>query len=590
MKKIKTYIKKFKEAAPLILGIIYRNDKKAMFLGIFSNLLQSAFLIFQIIVKTEFFIRLQDYKGGGTWHLILFFALYGIIILIFHVLNGLANFFMNLVFNRFNTYMKNEIGVKASKLEPIYFEIPENLNNLNRAKTGVSDLLWFVFSPIVSACIYIPYMIFTSVYFFGKDASFALVIPVVFIPALVSNLLRAKYKFKLAEEEASATRAKDEYKSYIVEKSAKEMRSGGYFNYLNKKYLDNWNKAKKLRHKTNLQIMAIDILLSMLSMAGYGILLYAIITKSMNTVVEVAVIASVLTTLSEVTGLIREFIQNMIEPMADSAGNMSFAIDFFNEKEREEKAKVDHIDSVKISDLSFKYPSADNYSVKGVNLELKRDKLVAIVGENGSGKSTLLKLVLGLFEPTSGDIKYFRNDKEEKNIDILDRSSALFQDYNKYKLTLRENIEISDLYNIEDNKWKDALAHADIELNSNLFPNGGETIMSRDFDGVDLSGGQWQRLALARGIYRDRDLLVLDEPTAAIDPLEETALYNKISDIMKGKLGLLITHRIGSARLADEILVMDKGEIIERGTHDELMTARGMYWEMVGAQAVWYER
>ena len=127
------------------------------------------------------------------------------------------------------------------------------------------------------------------------------------------------------------------------------------------------------------------------------------------------------------------------------------------------------------------------------------------------------------------------------------------------------------------------------EVNSNEYPEKENTMLSREFGGTDVSGGQWQRIAIARGMYRTHNILVLDEPTSAIDPLEETKLYNKFLDISQGKTTIMVTHRIGVAKVADEIIVMKAGAICEKGTHDELMKKKGVYFDMYSEQAKWYK-
>ena len=298
-------------------------------------------------------------------------------------------------------------------------------------------------------------------------------------------------------------------------------------------------------------------------------------------------LAATISSIQFMFGIMEEFMKNSVGQLADKYGGISFYIDMMNEEEAKIGTDMSTIEKIDIKGLSFKYPNAENYAVKDVDLNLQKDKLIAVVGENGSGKSTLLKLVLGLFEPQSGDVKYYgEGDREILNPNLREKTSAIFQDFYKYKMRLDENIEISDLEKRED--FEPALTNAGLDKNMAIFPQGGATVLSREFNGVDLSGGQWQRVAIARGIYRDRDIIAFDEPTAAIDPLEESALYNKLREIPSGKIGLLITHRIGSARIADEIVVMNGGSVSERGTHDELMARKGEYYSMVEAQAKWY--
>ena len=158
-------------------------------------------------------------------------------------------------------------------------------------------------------------------------------------------------------------------------------------------------------------------------------------------------------------------------------------------------------------------------------------------------------------------------------------------------MTLRENISISDIENRKTNdQIINILKKADVSVDSAVFPQGLDTMLSREFEGVDLSGGQWQRVAIGRGLNRINDFIVLDEPTAAIDPIEESNIYKKFSEVSQGITAILVTHRLGSARIADRIVVMDHGQIAEVGNHETLMAKHSLYYDMFTAQAKWYEQ
>jgi ATP-binding cassette subfamily B protein len=227
--------------------------------------------------------------------------------------------------------------------------------------------------------------------------------------------------------------------------------------------------------------------------------------------------------------------------------------------------------------------------VDNVSIEIKPGETIAVVGENGAGKTTLVRLLTGLYTPTSGKITLNgMKTSEVNNKSLFDGISGVFQNFQRYKMTLGENIKISDFFNFYQTDLVLSESGVDFE-NNNTFPNEKNTMLSREFDGIDLSGGEWQRVAIARGLYRRHNIIVLDEPTAAIDPIEESRIYRKFVEISKEKTAIIVTHRLGSTKIADRVIVMDKGKIINIGSHDELMQNCKLYSEMFNAQAVWYK-
>ena len=168
------------------------------------------------------------------------------------------------------------------------------------------------------------------------------------------------------------------------------------------------------------------------------------------------------------------------------------------------------------------------------------------------------------------------------------KGSAVFQDFQKYKLSLRNNLYISDFHKQVDETYVFNQL-TELGLSKETMPDGLETILSNEFNGIDLSGGQWQKIAIMRGIYRDSAIIVLDEPTAAIDPIEESRMYKMFSEITKDRTTILITHRLGSVKIADRIIVLDKGRVVEEGEHFALMKKRGVYYQLFHLQAHWYD-
>ena len=229
----------------------------------------------------------------------------------------------------------------------------------------------------------------------------------------------------------------------------------------------------------------------------------------------------------------------------------------------------------------------DEKALNDITLTIKKGETVAIVGENGAGKSTLVRVLTGLYTPKLGEVYIGGIDtKLAHSNSIFKKVSGVFQHFQRYKMTLAENVSISDTKTMVDTD-RVKLSLKESEFNNEKIKL--DTMLSPEFNGVDLSGGQWQRVAIARGIYRKNEFIVLDEPTAAIDPIEEARLYNQFRNLTKGKCAILVTHRLGSVKLAEKIVVMDRGKIKEFGTHEELIAQRGKYYKMWIAQAKWYE-
>lgn len=242
---------------------------------------------------------------------------------------------------------------------------------------------------------------------------------------------------------------------------------------------------------------------------------------------------------------------------------------------------------IELNKVSFTYPDNNEVTLKDITLSLPLGQVIAIVGKNGSGKTTLIKLLSRLYDPESGSITVDGKDIRDLSLENYRRQiSVLFQDYVKYQMSVTENIGLGRADLLPDlERVQKAARFSGAEQFINKFPETYEQMLGRQyFEGAELSGGQWQKIALARGFYRDADVIILDEPTSAVDPLAEFGIFSQLRNIKENKLILLITHRLYNLQMADQIIVMDEGRVVQQGPFRELMYQPGLFRDLFEKQ------
>lgn len=246
---------------------------------------------------------------------------------------------------------------------------------------------------------------------------------------------------------------------------------------------------------------------------------------------------------------------------------------------------------IRLENATFRYPGADKDTLSHINLTIRPGEKLAVVGLNGAGKTTLVKLVCGFLDPTEGRVLLNGQDIREYNRrDYYALFSAVFQDFSVLEASVAENVA-QRVDGIDEQRVRDCLKQAGLEEKIRSLPQGIRTNIGREVyeDGVELSGGQFQRLMLARALYKDGPILVLDEPTAALDPIAESDIYMKYNEMTAGRASLFISHRLASTRFCDRILCISEGRIAEEGTHDSLLALGGGYAELFEVQSWYYK-
>jgi len=558
----------------ILIGIVF-----GLMMGANPWLLQSVFDTIAELVAGEVIYQTA----------IVLIVLFVVFRIVMEIVTSLYYYYMNIIVTRMNGFMCKQVAKKAAKLDPVIFENPQILDDINKATAATNNVYWVGTMVTTTAIFHLPFLLLTAVYLYFLNPTLVLVIAFIFIPKMVGVIARAKLYTELEDKSAPLRRQFNFYGETMTDRQYfKETRLLGVFEFFKNKYLRTVELLNIQTWKADSKTATIDVAMSALTVIGYLGTLYLLFVSLQSGLITVGAFAAVFASVSTLIWRVNDLVTYNLSGISEEMGKIRYLMDFFQlpEKVGQEKS-VNWQGDIEFKDVVFKYPNAKKASLNGLSLTIKAGETVAIVGENGAGKSTFTNLLMGVYEPASGEITV--DGKPIKNIkpqQLFAGVSAVFQKYQRYQLMLKENVQISDVG--ADDDIQPVMKEAGVEWESRSYPDGVDTVLSREFDGVDLSGGQWQRISIARGLYRQHDLIVLDEPTAAIDPLEESRLYEKFAEISKDKTAVIVTHRLGSAQIADKIVVLDDGKVGEVGTHQELIESKGHYAKMYESQASWY--
>ena len=375
-------------------------------------------------------------------------------------------------------------------------------------------------------------------------------------------------------------------------KSAKDIKIYGFKDYFIKALAKSLYDIEKIYAKYTHQCIASDGISALLNAAresvAYIYLVY-LVTKSRLSVSDFIFYFGIITGFSNwVISL--GYSVNQIEMCCNECAEYRKYIEEKDTSDEGTALQSKCVESIEFCKVSYKYPSSQTPTLKNINIKFGGNENVAIVGENGAGKTTLIKLLCGLYSPTDG--KILLNDTDTAGIaknSYFDLFSVIFQDYRFLPITIQQNITASSEY--DRGKLYAAFEQAGILEKINSLPQKENSLIDREVykDAVDFSGGEKQKLLLSKAVYKDAPILVLDEPTAALDPIAENELYLKYNELTKDKLSFFISHRLSSTRFCDRILFLSDGKIAEEGTHEELMAKKGKYYKMYQIQSYYYK-
>lgn len=484
-----------------------------------------------------------------------------------------------------------ELGEKGGRLSLIQYEDVEINNRLKRAQDCIehgrfSDLSLSVFN-ILAEVLKVGSTLFILARF---SPLLALVSLLSVVPYFVVRLIRGKEFYELKKYQAAGERRRNYlYDLFGDKRVVKELRIFGIESYIEEKLYQTRDAMNQELWDFKKRDICSFLLCEILCKCGYVLSIIIAILLLLNHRLDFGMLAASLVAFTSFQLAAKYFLISLgrIPECAAFVRDYYDFIDIDEDVHGTEKFEP-NFDKINVKNVCFAYPNTDHLTISDISLDIKKNESIAIVGNNGSGKTTLVKLLTDLYKVQEGEILYgTQNIKDLETKEFYQNVSIVSQDFVKYEMTLQEDIGISDWKQMGNtDKIQELLKQMDLpELSEVDTLN---TLLGSEFDGRDLSIGQWQKLAIARGMFKESSIIVLDEPTAALDPIMETTILKMFLQIAKEKTAIIVSHRIGICREVDKIIVMKKGKVVEIGNHDELLAKKGEYYQLYKMQQKWY--
>ncbi len=545
-------------------------------------------------------IVLSVSTGVATSNLYIYAIVSALLLLVVNLAAGLQNLLDRIIFIKWDKWFTLKFSEVKASLDTDFFEDRDNqklLNKVNRkggwALGDMGDQFIYAYSNILRMALIVGAL-------FSAGPWMVLVITIASIPRIFTELKRSKLEWGIWEVKGDAFhRHQKTVGLFYNEKNLVEIKLYGLKNRLlhdvAAKNIDEFSRAQVKASKSTLGIESFSHLTYEASFLGLTVYL---ISKTISGVISIA-------NFTFYTGILNQFsssMRNLSSVISRSGELVLYAKDFYQVcdakpairvKEGAIKLNKTEIPTIEFKNVSFAYRSNPKEEIlQNLSLTINPGEHLALVGENGAGKTTIIKLLLRLYDVTEGEILVGGINIKELDLNSYWRQiGVLFQDFNRYPFDIQTNIELGRITKKPTKKELDRASNlANLDPILKKLPKGINTILDNSFEeGVEPSGGQWQRVALARAFYRNSNILILDEPTAAVDANAEYEIFNNIFAHYKDKTALIISHRFSTVKRAQRIVVLEKGQIVEQGTHKELIKNSKLYAEMFNKQAEGYQ-
>lgn len=552
-----------------------------------------SFLIIANVITLQMFLDCVSNNKQSNNTIIFLFVILIIEILFKDFFNAIDNILPNINNAMLRKILQKKIQNKSEKLDVLLYEYKEKVETIEKAEYGRRSLVGIYAGERELLTFYLPYIVFAELYFIKMNILLSIIVPIIFIPVVVNQIIRDHY-MEDAENKVAPYRIKKEKFTNILinKKSLKEIRFLGSFGFIFNKLRETAWEMYNIKYAVNKKCAFMELISNCITAIGYGACTILLVFFTVRNYISIGTCIAIFLSLNEMYSILDELLTRCIKELSSSMGEARNFFSFLKLPERPmyiAGASAYHTDII-FQNVSFKYPNSKNKALKNINFKIKGNKTIAIVGENGSGKSTLMKLLSGMYLPSQGIIKI--NGRDTKKIgknQLFDLASGVPQNCSQYKMTLRDNLLLGTKKLLTDHEIEKICENYGFPIKKEIFPDGLDTILGREFGGIDVSGGQWQFITIIRGVLKESDILFLDEPTSAIDAVKEDEIFTLFYRKINSKKVFIVTHRISAAQIADCIFVMKNGALVEIGTHDELISLKSEYYRLWKAQGVFYK-
>jgi ATP-binding cassette subfamily B protein len=585
---------------PRFFRLIWKASPGMTLVNALLRLLKSAVPLLVLYVGKEIIdsiLLLIDGEGTDTTYLWTMVGLEFALAIVSDLMNRGITLLDSLLGDLFANRTSVELIEHAARLDLYQFEQAEFYDKMERARrqtTGRTVLM----SQVLTQMQDIVTVLFLAGGLIAFNAWLILILIVAVIPSFLGETHFNQRTYSLTRSWTPERRELD-YLRYIgaSDQMAKEVKIFNLSGFITRRFADLSDRYYHANRKIAIRRAAWGSALSAIGTLSYYGAYVFIITQAVGGIITVGTLTFLAGSFERMRNRLQG-IMNRFSRIAEGAMYLQDLFEFFeieptittppNSLPFPEAIQQGFV----FENVSFKYPNSENWAIRNLSFQLRPGEKLALVGENGAGKTTLVKLLARLYEPTEGRILIDGVDiREYSLLELRNNIGIIFQDYIRFQLKAGENIAIGNIGALEDSLAIEEAAQKSLaDTVVDTLPERYDQILGKRFaKGVDLSGGQWQKIALARAYMRDAQLLILDEPTAALDARAEHEVFQRFSELIEGKAAVIISHRFSTVRMADRILFLEHGQLLELGTHEDLIAKDGKYAELFHLQAQGYD-